>query len=287
MKIPFHHFFSTRTTKYTFNKRNLALLTTGAAGFLFLTAANKDTIRSWINKQQHSSDHNDDHQTEQTNNLMIQAEEAPIINKSRSSGKKKLVILGSGWASVSLIQSIDLDLYDVYVVSPRNYFLFTPMLPSALVGTVSMQSITEPIRSVLNRAKKNDQSIIEYFEAECYDVDYANNVVKCKDVSNYVVHHQTQGETASKDSIPFNEFDLKYDKLVVAVGSQPNSFGVKGVDEFSIPMKQPEHAMKIRERLLDVLESSCMPNLTEEEREKALRIVVVGGGFAGIETLVC
>lgn len=39
----------------------------------------------------------------------------------------------------ALLQVIDVDLFDVVVVSPRNHFLFTPMLPSTAVGTVEFR----------------------------------------------------------------------------------------------------------------------------------------------------
>ena len=63
--------------------------------------------------------------------------------------KKSIVILGSGWGAVSLLKNIDTSLYNVSVVSPRNYFLFTPLLPSVPTGTVDMRSIIEPIRSMI------------------------------------------------------------------------------------------------------------------------------------------
>jgi hypothetical protein len=77
--------------------------------------------------------------------------------ESRNSGsssihkKEQLVILGSGWASAALLQDIDTDQFDVTVVSPRNYFLFTPLLASSSVGTVDIRSITRPIREVRAR----------------------------------------------------------------------------------------------------------------------------------------
>ena len=42
--------------------------------------------------------------------------------------KERIVILGTGWGAVSFLKGIDTNLYDVTVISPRNYFLFTPML---------------------------------------------------------------------------------------------------------------------------------------------------------------
>ena len=42
---------------------------------------------------------------------------------------------------------IDVERYDVIVLSPRNHFIFTPMLPSAAVGTVVPRSLLEPARA--------------------------------------------------------------------------------------------------------------------------------------------
>lgn len=58
--------------------------------------------------------------------------------------KKELVILGTGWGAISLLKKLDTSLYNVTVVSPRSFFLFTPLLPSTPVGTIEMKSIVEP-----------------------------------------------------------------------------------------------------------------------------------------------
>lgn len=65
--------------------------------------------------------------------------------------KKKLVVLGTGWAGISLLKDLDPSMYDVKVVSPRNYFAFTPLLPSVTVGTVEARSIVEPIRNIIKK----------------------------------------------------------------------------------------------------------------------------------------
>eukprot|EP00250_Pteridium_aquilinum_P005374 c15479_g1_i1 orf=1-417(-) len=44
--------------------------------------------------------------------------------------RKKVLVLGTGWAAMSFLKSVDSTLYDVQVVSPRNFFVFTPLLPS-------------------------------------------------------------------------------------------------------------------------------------------------------------
>lgn len=39
--------------------------------------------------------------------------------------------------------------YDITLVSPRNYFLYTPLLPAVATGTVEERSIVEPIRRIM------------------------------------------------------------------------------------------------------------------------------------------
>jgi NADH:ubiquinone reductase (non-electrogenic) len=81
--------------------------------------------------------------------------------------KKTIVVLGSGWASTSFLKAIDTNLYNVVVVSPRNYFLFTPLLPSCTVGTLDFRSLVEPIRFI-TRHKANE---VKVYEAECTEIN--------------------------------------------------------------------------------------------------------------------
>ena len=53
------------------------------------------------------------------------------------------------YAEVALIKNIDPTAYDVFVVSPRNYFLNTPLLPGVTVGTVEARSLIQPVRNLL------------------------------------------------------------------------------------------------------------------------------------------
>ena len=82
--------------------------------------------------------------------------------------KQKLVVLGSGWGAMSLLRQLDPGLYDIHVVSPRNYFLFTPLLPSVTVGTVEARSIAAPIRKLLQRSHGD---LAHYYEAEGVLID--------------------------------------------------------------------------------------------------------------------
>ena len=111
--------------------------------------------------------------------------------------KPKLVILGSGWGSVALLKKLNPDDYHVTVVSPFNYFLFTPMLPSATVGTLELRSLCEPIRRIVQRVKGH------FLRAEAIDVEFSERLL----------------EVCQTDADGLNRhFYLPYDKLVIGVG---------------------------------------------------------------------
>ncbi|KAG7636866.1 External alternative NAD(P)H-ubiquinone oxidoreductase B4 [Arabidopsis thaliana] len=178
--------------------------------------------------------------------------------------KKKVVVLGSGWSGYSFLSYLNNPNYDVQVVSPRNFFLFTPLLPSVTNGTVEARSIVEPIRGLMR--KKG----FEYKEAECVKIDASNKKIHCRSKEG----SSLKGTT---------EFDMDYDILILAVGAKPNTFNTPGVEEHAYFLKEAEDALNIRHSVIDCFERASLPNLTEEERKKILHFVVVGGGPTGVE----
>lgn len=90
--------------------------------------------------------------------------------------KKRVVVLGCGWGAVSFIKNLKPDIYDIVVISPTNYFIFTPFLASVTVGTVEARTICEPIRKILGKKHK---ASAHFYEAECTDVDFENKKVLC------------------------------------------------------------------------------------------------------------
>ncbi|XP_071907051.1 external alternative NAD(P)H-ubiquinone oxidoreductase B1, mitochondrial isoform X2 [Coffea arabica] len=91
-----------------------------------------------------------------------------VDHGNKKSQKKRVVVLGTGWAATSFLKDLDISSYDVQVVSPRNYFAFTPLLPSVTCGTVEARSIVEPVRNMIKKevedAQRIRRTVIDCFE---------------------------------------------------------------------------------------------------------------------------
>ena len=172
-------------------------------------------------------------------------------------GKPKLVILGTGFSSFSLLKDVDVGAYDVTIVSPRNHFLFTPLLPSTTVGTIEFRSIIEPVRT----AREN----VEYYQAACTGIDTNRQIIECRNVLDDRV------------------FPLWYDILFIGVGAESNTFGIPGVREHAHFLRDLGDARSIRQHIIENFERASTPGISVEERTRLLQVVVVGGGPTGIE----
>ena len=67
------------------------------------------------------------------------------LSTSSSCPRQRVVVLGSGWGGFRVAKDLDKAKFDVTVVSPRNHFLFTPLLPSTTVGTLEFRCVQEPV----------------------------------------------------------------------------------------------------------------------------------------------
>lgn len=175
--------------------------------------------------------------------------------------KPKLVILGTGWASVGLLKQLIPGEYHVTVVSPSNHFLFTPMLPSATVGTLEFRSLVEPVRRIVRRVKGH------FLKAAAVDVEFSEKLVEVRGI----------GPSGEEEN-----FYLPYDKLVIGVGSITNPHGVKGLEHCHF-LKDISDARLIRNHVIRNLETACLPTTSDEERRRLLSFVISGGGPTGVE----
>jgi len=146
---------------------------------------------------------------------------------------------------------------EITLVSEDNFILFTPMLPQVASGTIETRHIVTPIRTLIKK--------IKFYEGKIKYVDPHG-----KSVALY-------GTNENRGML------IHYDFLVVALGSKTNFFGMKNVEENSYQMSTINDAILLRNRIIDLLEQA--ENETDPILRKALlRIVIVGGGFAGVET---
>lgn len=216
--------------------------------------------------------------------------------------KPRIVVLGSGWATATFLKTLhgqqkDGDTgngggLDVVVVSPRNYFLYTPLLPSTITGLVEERSIVEPMRSLVKGKGK-------FVEAAVLDVDPENKVLTCEktycSVCEAKAKKRGQGKpentsaavgdlaAAAKQDLDHDHvFKLSYDVLVVAVGSVTADFGVPGVREHCWFMKSIEDAHSLRVHLSKRFEQAALIE-DREKRRKLLNVTVIGGGPTGVE----
>merc|ERR1711939_1039904 len=178
----------------------------------------------------------------------VQIDDDDCAEMQRQKDKPKLVILGTGWGSVALLKQLVPGDYHVTVVSPSNHFLFTPMLPSATVGTLEFRSLVEPIRKIVRKATGH------FLKANAVDVEFSEKLVEIEGI----------GPTGEKES-----FYLPYDKLVVGVGSITNPHGVKGLEHCHF-LKDISDARHIRNSVIKNLESACLPTTSDEERRRLL-----------------
>jgi NADH:ubiquinone reductase (non-electrogenic) len=165
------------------------------------------------------------------------------------------------------------------LVSDRNHFVYTPLLPSASVGSVELRSIVTPARELLVRLQRprlwrwplgasaaaSPAPQWTFVNARVDDIDGATKEVHCT-----AVHSGAK-------------FTISYDAAVVAVGSDHHDGGLPNVRQCCHFLRNAEDARSIRLAVNNALEAAAEPSTTAEERCRLLHFVVVGAGPAGCE----
>ena len=135
--------------------------------------------------------------------------------------------------------------------------LYTPFLPEAAAGTLEPRHVVTPLRDILKRTNLRLGAIAGH--------DPAARTVEL---------HTHDGEVE----------ELRYDQLMVAVGSVSRSLPIPGLDKHAIGFKSLADAIWLRNHLVETLEQA---NATDDpaRREELLTYVFVGGGYSGLEAL--
>jgi NADH dehydrogenase len=184
----------------------------------------------------------------------------PMTSSARS-GAPHILILGGGYVgmytALRLRKRLQLGEARVTVVDPRSYMTYQPFLPEAASGSLEPRHVVVPLRRVLK-----------------YTDVVAGRVTGVRHSDRVAYITPNVGEP----------YELRYDVLVVALGSVARTLPIPGLAEQGIGFKQVEEAIALRNHVLDRLDVAAS---TEDDavRRRALSFVFVGGGYAGVEAL--
>lgn len=166
----------------------------------------------------------------------------------------KVVIVGGGFAGLSVAKQLYSKEFDVTIIDKTNHHVFQPLLYQVATAALSPGDIAIPIRAIFSK-KKN----IKVLLGEVTSVDTENNLVEIK----------------GQDSLPF-------DYLILAPGTNYNYFGNEEWKEYAPGLKTISNALDIREKILVSLEKAEQVS-DAELRKKHLTYVIIGGGPTGVE----
>ncbi len=167
--------------------------------------------------------------------------------------RPRVVVIGGGFAGLNLAKRINTQKYQVVLIDKNNYHTFQPLLYQVASAGLEPDSIAYPLRKKFRR-KKN----IHFRIAEVTKVD-------------------TKVKTIETSIGP-----ISYDYLVIASGAKTNFFGMKNVEQFSIPMKSLVESLNLRSRILEQFEDALNQDQVNEIN-KRLTFVIAGGGATGVE----
>lgn len=165
----------------------------------------------------------------------------------------RLVIVGGGFAGMSLARILLKEDLQVVILDRHNYHTFQPLLYQVSTSGLEPDSIAYPLRKITRSSKKAIFRLAE-----------VNSI------------------NAEANTISTNIGDLAYDYLVIATGSKTNFFGNKSIEEHGMWMKTVPQALNIRSLILENLEQAVITD-DPEKRKALLNFVLVGAGPTGVE----
>ncbi|MFT4029274.1 MAG: FAD-dependent oxidoreductase [Protaetiibacter sp.] len=171
----------------------------------------------------------------------------------------KILIVGGGYAGFYTAKKLEKHLRrgeaEVTMVDPLPYMTYQPFLPEVAAGSI------EPRHAVVSHRRHLKKTRV--ITAKVTKVDHA-------------------AKTAEITPAVGEPWTIEYDTVVMTAGAVSRTFPIPGVADEAIGLKTIEEAMSIRDRLTaNFAKASNLP--AGPERDRLLTVVVVGGGFAGIE----
>lgn len=175
---------------------------------------------------------------------------------------KKILIVGGGYAGFYTAWKLERLLRsgeaEVTIVDPLPYMAYLPFLPEVAAGSI------EPRHAVVARRR---------------------HLSRTHNIAGKVTGISHATKTASVQPNEGPAFDFTYDHIVVTTGSISRTFPIPGLADHAIGMKTIEEAISVRDRLVGNFERAASLPKGSADRDRLLTVTVVGGGFAGIETV--
>lgn len=166
--------------------------------------------------------------------------------------KKKIIVVGGGFAGIHLVRKLDEDLFDILLIDKINHYQFQPLFYQVATSQIEPASISFPLRYIFKR-----QENVQIRLAEVLSVD-----IEKKQLTTSIGY--------------FN-----YDYLVIAIGCTTNFFGNNNIRKNSLTLKSTYDAITIRNHILQTFENII--SASEEEKQLYLNLVIVGAGPTGVE----
>ncbi|WP_285727398.1 NAD(P)/FAD-dependent oxidoreductase [Psychromicrobium xiongbiense] len=176
--------------------------------------------------------------------------------------RPRVLIVGGGYVGLYVAFALQKKIAQaggiVTLVDPLPYMTYQPFLPEVAAGSI------EPRHAVVSFRKHLPQT--EFIQGKVVSVNH--------EARTAVVSPADGGA----------DFEIPYFDIVMAAGSITRTFPINGLVEQGIGMKSIEEAVALRNQVVDRIEFASTTT-DEAKRKRALTFVVVGGGFAGIETI--
>lgn len=167
---------------------------------------------------------------------------------------KQVVVIGGGFAGINLVRHLENKTgFRITLVDQNNYNFFPPLLYQVATGFLEASNISYPFRKMF-QGKKNIR----------FRLGALQKIIP------------------EENTVILSSGALRYDYLVLALGTESNYFGMENIRKNAIPMKTVNDALMMRNYLLQQLESATLTT-DPEEKEKLLTIVIAGGGPTGVE----
>jgi NADH dehydrogenase len=166
--------------------------------------------------------------------------------------RKKIIIIGGGFAGLQLIEHLDEDLFEVLLIDKLNYHQFQPLFYQVAASQLEPSSISFPLRKIFQK-----RTYTQIRLAEVLSVEPPSNII-----------NTTIGK-------------FHYDYLVLATGCKTNYFGNEDVKKYAYGLKTTYDAIKLRNTILQSFEE--LLSVDKNEKEYLLNIVIVGAGPTGVE----